>query len=80
MKKKLLTIGLASFLVLGMGNVVMAHSTPDNGGQTGLSFEEMVPFMQNMHPNMNEQQMEQMYQNCHGSNDNRTAESMQFQM
>ncbi|MFD2760401.1 hypothetical protein [Lentibacillus juripiscarius] len=79
MKKKLLIIALTSFLVLGIGNIVMAKSTPDNGGQPGLSFEEMVPFMQNMHPNINEQQMEKMYQDCHGSNDNRTGGSMQFQ-
>ncbi|TRM12132.1 FAD/FMN-containing dehydrogenase [Lentibacillus cibarius] len=73
MKKKLVTIALAVFFVAGIGNVVFAHGgahgfDPGNGVHNGWSFEEMVPFMKDMHPNMNQEQMEQMYQYCHGTN------------
>ncbi|MBP1949953.1 hypothetical protein [Virgibacillus litoralis] len=70
MKKKLLAIALAAFVTLGIGNVVFAHGAADNGGENGWSFEDMVPFMKDMHPNMDQQEMEQMYQDCHGSNGN----------
>ena len=64
MKKKLISFGIVVVLVLGIGNAVYA-----NGSDNGWSFEEMLPFMKEMHPEMNEQQMEQMYQDCHGSSD-----------
>lgn len=64
LKKKLISIGIAVVLVLGIGNAVYA-----SGAENGWSFEEMLPFMKEMHPEMNEQQMEQMYQDCHGSGD-----------
>ncbi|RYG73499.1 hypothetical protein EU245_06370 [Lentibacillus lipolyticus] len=73
MKKKLLMIALAIFFVAGIGNVVFAHGDardfdPGNGGHNGWSFEEMVPFMKDMHPDMSEAQMKEMYQDCHGTN------------
>lgn len=64
MKKKIVFIAITSILVLGLGNVVFAHG---GGSANGWSFEEMLPHMKEMHPEMNEQQMEQMYQDCHGS-------------
>ncbi|MFD1040233.1 hypothetical protein ACFQ3N_17815 [Virgibacillus byunsanensis] len=67
MKKKMVTLSLAAVMVLGLGNVVFAHSGPSDNG---WSFEEMIPFMKEMHPEMEQQEMEQMYQDCHGSNNN----------
>lgn len=64
MKKRLISLVLIVAFVLGIGNVVYANSETD-----GWSFEEMLPFMKQMHPEMNEKEMEQMYQNCHGSSD-----------
>ena len=61
--KKLL-IGLVSLgLVLGIGTSV--YATAGDGFQ---SFREMVPFMQQMHPDMSEEQLENMYNSCHGEN------------
>ncbi|TRM12135.1 hypothetical protein FH966_10810 [Lentibacillus cibarius] len=73
MKKRLVTIALAIFFVAGIGNVVFAHGdtqgfNPGNDGHNRWSFEEMVPFMKDMHPDMSEAQMEEMYQYCHGTN------------
>lgn len=69
MKKKLISLGLVAVLVLGIGNAVYAS----NGSENGWSFEGMLPFMKEMHPDMDEQQMEQMYQNCHGKNDEKNT-------
>ncbi|WP_078593135.1 hypothetical protein [Evansella clarkii] len=60
--KKLLAGLLSLTLVAGIGTTVAAHS--DNFS----SFQEMLPFMQNMHPDMSEEELETMYNNCHGKN------------
>jgi len=65
MKKKIVSIAITSILVLGLGNVVFAHG----GSENGWSFQEMLPHMKEVHPEMNEQQMKQMYQDCHGTVD-----------
>lgn len=66
-----MAIALAAFVVLSIGNVVFAHGNTENGDRNGWSFNEMVPFMQDIHPEMDQQEMEKMYQDCHGSNGNR---------
>ncbi|WP_249871656.1 CUE domain-containing protein [Oceanobacillus saliphilus] len=65
MKKKLISLGIVIVLALGIGNVVNAHG----GSESGWSFQEMIPFMKEMHPDMDEQQLKQMYKDCHGSSD-----------
>lgn len=65
MKKKLLSVGIVFVLALGIGNAVFAHG----GSDGGWSFQEMIPFMKEMHPDMDEKQLKQMYQDCHGSSD-----------
>ncbi|MFA1822187.1 hypothetical protein ACDX78_18725 [Virgibacillus oceani] len=70
MKKKLISFGIVVVLVLGIGNAVYA-----SGAENVWSFEEMLPFMKEMHPEMNEQQMEQMYQDCHGSSDEKVPKN-----
>ena len=66
MKKKIVSIAIASIFTLGLGNVVLAHG---GSSDNSWSFEEMLPHMKDMHSEMNEQQMEQKYQDCHGSVD-----------
>ncbi|SEA40448.1 hypothetical protein SAMN05421743_104232 [Thalassobacillus cyri] len=72
MKRKLLAGITAIALVLGLGNVVLAHGDgPGQGPGQGFwqgSFEEMLPFMKEMHPDFNDSQLEEMYQDCHGQN------------
>ena len=67
MKKKLLSVGIVFVLALGIGNAVYAHS----GSDSGWSCQEMLPFMTEMHPDMDEQEMKEMYQKCHGSSDDK---------
>lgn len=64
MKKKLISLVTVSLLALGIGSAVYAH-----GSDAGWSFKEMLPYMKEMHPNMDEQEMKEMYQKCHGSSD-----------
>lgn len=64
MEKKIVSIAITIILVVGLGNVVFAHGVgPDNK----WSFDEMLPHMKQMHPDMNEQQIKKMYKDCHGS-------------
>ncbi|WP_088031920.1 hypothetical protein [Evansella clarkii] len=60
--KKLLTGLLSLALVAGIGTTVAAQSDNFSG------FQEMLPFMQKMHPDMSEEDLETMYNRCHGKN------------
>ncbi len=63
MKKKLIAVVTATTLVLGIGTVAMANS--DGETFTNFNFHDMLPFMQKMHPSMNDEQLEEMYNRCH---------------
>ncbi|HLR69034.1 MAG TPA: hypothetical protein VK105_18280 [Virgibacillus sp.] len=63
MRKKIVSIALAFVLVIGLGNVVLAH----NGSENHWSYDEILPHMKQMHPEMNERDLEKMYKDCHGS-------------
>ncbi|KAB8139126.1 hypothetical protein F9U64_01670 [Gracilibacillus oryzae] len=63
MKKKIISLLFAVTMVLGVGNVVFAHN---DSGNEGWRFEEMLHLMKEMHPKMDQQDMKQMYQECHG--------------
>lgn len=59
---KKLFIGLITLvLILGIGTSVYAANT-DNG--TGF-FEQMLPFAKQMHPDLTDQQIQNMYDACH---------------
>lgn len=61
MKKKWFAgLGIA-VLTFGMGTAVYAEANQ-------MNFQDMLPFMKQMHPGASEQQLNEMYQNCH-SND-----------
>jgi hypothetical protein len=62
MKKVIFTI-LGTAFILGAGTAVFAAGSEDGI----LGFEKMKPFMQQMHPDFSDKQLEDMYQTCHGS-------------
>lgn len=64
MKKKLIVVITAMALVLGIGTVALANS--DSEVFENFNFQEMLPFMQEMHPDFDEEQLEEMYESCHG--------------
>lgn len=59
MKTKLITVVGAVVLILGIGTAAYAAEVGPG------TFKDMLPFMKEMHPNYNESELEQMYQNCH---------------
>jgi hypothetical protein len=54
---------LSSALILGAGTAVLAAGTNDSG--EGNSFEKMLPFMQEMHPDSSKEDLQEMYNACH---------------
>ncbi len=64
MKKKLIAALTATALVLGVGTLTLASS--ENDVLDGVNFKEMLPFMQKMHPDLDEKQLEEMFDRCHG--------------
>ncbi|HEY2493175.1 MAG TPA: hypothetical protein VGI33_09710 [Paenibacillus sp.] len=59
MKTKVLAMICVVVLSVGIGTV--AYATEVGTG----SVREMRPFMKEMHPNLNESELEQMYNSCH---------------
>jgi hypothetical protein len=60
---KKLAVGLFSAaLILGAGTAVFAAG---NNGDS-LSFDKMLPFMQKMHPDSSKEELQDMYNACHG--------------
>lgn len=61
---KKLSIGfLCTALILGAGTAVYAAGNNDSGN--GISFENMQPFMQKMHPDSSKKDLQNMYKACH---------------
>ena len=62
MKKKLV-IGLLTGAILLGGAGTYAYAQTDG-------FQEMKPFMEKMHPELSSNELEQMYEECHGDGEN----------
>lgn len=60
MKKLWIVLG-AALMVLALGTGVYAAA------DEGAGFKEMLPFMKQMHPDVSDQQLEEMYNQCHGN-------------
>lgn len=60
MKSKVLTLTIAAVLTVGIG--VAAAYAADAGSDT---YREMHPYMLEMHHNMNEAELQEMYESCH---------------
>lgn len=63
MKKKLIAVILSGAFVLGAGTLTFAAT---NDGDGNWSFEQMFPFMQEMHPDWSKDELKEMYNSCHG--------------
>ena len=63
MKKKVIGLLLVIFI---LGAASMAFAEVDENGNWSFSFEQMLPFMQEMHPDWSQDDLQQMYDSCHG--------------
>jgi hypothetical protein len=61
MNSKFIAIIGAAVLTLGIGTAVYAAEVAPS------TFKDMTPFMKEMHPNLSDSDLEQMYNNCHGN-------------
>lgn len=73
MKRVLLGTLCATFL-LGAGTVVFATSNTNEENKT-LNFDKMKPFMEKMHPDLSNDELEDMYQACHGNSEDQNIEN-----
>lgn len=65
--KKVIAVLLIAAGLLGVGGLAFAQG--ENGsGPWNLNFEQMLPFMKQMHPQWSEDQLKDMYNSCHGPN------------
>lgn len=70
MKNKIIAIVGAVVLTLGIGTAAYAAEVgPSN-------FKDMLPFMKEMHPNLNDSELKQMYKNCHQRQGNTNTQGM----
>ncbi|RHW37385.1 hypothetical protein D1B31_16630 [Neobacillus notoginsengisoli] len=63
--KRLAIVLMSTAFVLGMGSFALAQT--NGSGKAILNFKEMLPFMQEMHPDSTEQELQEMYKACHGN-------------
>lgn len=63
MKKKLIAVILSGAFVFGAGTFAFAAT---NDGDGNWSFDEMLPFMQEVHPEWSKDELKEMYDSCHG--------------
>ncbi len=62
---KKLWIGLSALvLVLGVGTAGAYAATANNDNNDSGFFEKMLPFAKQMHPNLSEEQIKKMHDNC----------------
>jgi uncharacterized protein YpuA (DUF1002 family) len=67
--KKVWIVLAAVVMVLALGTAVYAATDEDSG------FQKMLPQMKQMHPDVSEQQLQEMYNNCN-SNSNSMSSMM----
>lgn len=62
---KMLVVGIVSAaFVLGAGTFAFAQTSDGKGP---LSFEQMKPYIEKMHPSLTEKEQKEMYKACHGN-------------
>ena len=74
--KKIVIILLSLVLVFALGSVIYAKT--NDGGQGTTNFGQMLPMMKQAHPNFTEQQLKDLYNECHDTNG--AAPSKNFKM
>ena len=65
MKKKIVAGILGIILIGGAGSYAYANTVSPGDW---WSFEEMQPYMDEMHPGFSTDQQQEMYNDCHGEN------------
>lgn|GEM_PF-2540112 len=65
MKKKLIALLLVLFV---FGATTIAFAQVDENSDWNFTFEQMLPFMQKMHPSWSVDELQQMFQGCSTSN------------
>ncbi|MBS8266050.1 hypothetical protein DYI25_16610 [Mesobacillus boroniphilus] len=65
MKKLSLTIFSAA-MIFGASTAAFAEEGNDGKGQ--FNFGQMKPIIEKMHPGLSNEEMKQMYNDCHGTN------------
>lgn len=71
--KKIIFGVLSAALILGAGTAVLAAGSDSENGL--VNFESMLPFMKEMHPDLDNQELEEMYQACHGTAEEQNAQN-----
>lgn len=67
-KLSVLLIAVVLLLVVGVaGTAALAHSGNEGENNGVFSFGNMLPFMQEHHPDWSDKELEEMYEACHGS-------------
>lgn len=75
MKPRVLTL-ISAALILGASTSVFAEDTIEGKGT--FNFGQMKPMMEKMHPGLSNEELKQMYNDCHGTNG--AMPSKNFQM
>ncbi|GAA0135187.1 hypothetical protein YSY43_20270 [Paenibacillus sp. YSY-4.3] len=70
MRAKTIAIIGAVVLTIGIGTAAYAAEAGPS------AFRDMLPFMKEMHPNLNDSQLEQMYNSCHQREGNAASQGM----
>lgn len=72
MKKKMVISVVALALVLSVGTVAYAQ------GEGSFNFGQMLPHMKQMHPDLTTEELQDLYNSCHGTGG--SSASQNFQM
>lgn len=70
MNNKLIAIVGVTVLTLGIGTAAYAAEVVPS------ALRDMLPFMKEMHTNLNDSELEQMYNNCHPNDENMNTQGM----
>ncbi|WP_182200969.1 hypothetical protein [Paraliobacillus salinarum] len=66
MKKVIVSLLGATVLIGGAATYTFAHSNNDNfNNNERFNYEEMRPYIQEMHPNWSSQEQREMFELCH---------------
>lgn len=71
MKKKLLLTLTALVLVLSVGTAAYAQ------GEGNFNFGQMLPQMQEVHPDLTTEELKDMYNSCHGTSGSAASKNFQ---
>lgn len=71
MKRKLLLTVLTLVFILSIGTFAYAQ------GEGNFNFGQMLPYMKQMHPDLSTDQLQDMYNACHGTSGSGASQDFQ---